>query len=249
MAAPGNVAATATERLALGVGIGDLLAVRAAPQRAPVDLGEEGVMAGAVAGDEALQLGESLGLPLAPAQVVLPQALLLGRALAVQLAVKGQSVHAVSAQQLAALQPAAPLAHLRPFPESPDRLLQARKLARAVVRNQGRQRLALRVRRLAVGEAGVNRFGQHSANRFQRSALDLIKRATLAFERKTKGIGRRLPELVASPVVAKLTPQALGEGLGVRAQPVAVGLILAALGFLARLLFVVGATRGAEDAE
>lgn len=78
MAAPGNVAPTARARLALGVGIGDLLAVRAEPQRASVDLGQEGVAAGAASGDEALQLGEPLGLTFAPAQVVAPQPVLLG---------------------------------------------------------------------------------------------------------------------------------------------------------------------------
>lgn len=87
MAAPGNVAPTARAGLALWVGIGDLLTARAAPQRPSVDLGEEGIVAGAVAGDEALQLGEPLGLPLAPEQVVPPQALLLDCALAVLLAV------------------------------------------------------------------------------------------------------------------------------------------------------------------
>jgi hypothetical protein len=171
---------------------------------------------------------------------------LLGRALAVLFAVAGQPVQAVSAQQLAALQPTALLAHLRPFPESPRHLVQTRELDRAVVRDQGRQRLALKGRRLAVGEAGVHRLGQHPADRFQRSALDLIKCAALASEREAKGIGRRLPELVAPPAIAKLPPQALGKGLGIRAQPVARSLFLAALGIVARLRFVVRTTRRAE---
>lgn len=50
-----------------------------------------------------------------------------------------------------------------------------------MVGDQGCQRLALGRSRLAIGEAGGERLGQHPADRPQRRALDLAQRA-VAFD-------------------------------------------------------------------
>jgi hypothetical protein len=122
-------------------------------------------------------LAESRGLGLAPAQVVLSQPVLLGGVLAVLLGIEGQPVQRVGTQEIPVLKPAAAPTQLRPFAESLRRLVQALDLARVMVSDQGGQRLALGRRRLAVGEAGGKRFGQHPADHLQSSALDLVQPA------------------------------------------------------------------------
>lgn len=118
MAVGGNVAPSGSV-FALGVGIDDLLAALAVAQTVSVDLSEEGIVADAVSGDEAVPLSEPRGLPLAPAQIVLPQAFLLGRVLAIVLGIVGQLRQRVGAKEMALLKPAAAPTQLRPSPNRP----------------------------------------------------------------------------------------------------------------------------------
>src|SRR4029077_6104610 len=159
MAVGGNVAPSGAV-FALGVGIDDLLAALAEAQTDSVNLSKEGVVADAVPDDEAVPFAEPRGLGLAPAKVVLPQALLLDGVLAVLLGIVCQRRQRVGADEIALLKPAAAPTPPPPFAEPLRRLVQAFDLTRTMVLDQGRQRLALGRRRLAFGEAGGKRFGQ-----------------------------------------------------------------------------------------
>jgi len=102
MAVGGDVAPSGAV-LAVRIGIDDLLAARAEAQRGSVDFGEEAVAADPVSGNEAALLAEPRGLRLAPAQVALPQACLLGRILAILLGIAVQPVERVGAEEEVAL--------------------------------------------------------------------------------------------------------------------------------------------------
>lgn len=75
----------------LGIGVGDLVTAAAEAQGASVDLIEEGLRPIAEPVHDPLSLGELPRPLLAPAEVVLPQALLLGAGTAVALGFFGKS--------------------------------------------------------------------------------------------------------------------------------------------------------------
>lgn len=117
MAALGDVALGSTTG-SRRVRVGDLLAAPAAAQGAAVDLFKEGVAADSAALDDPVRLGEPLCLLLAPEQVLISQASLLGPRVLVPFGITGERLDGAAREQFASFQ--SPLGWRRAGP-SPKR--------------------------------------------------------------------------------------------------------------------------------
>lgn len=202
MAALGDVALGSATG-SLRVRVGDLLAAPAAAQGAAVDVFEEGVAADSAALDDPVRLSEPLRLLLAPAQVLISQASLLGPCVLVPFGITGERLNGAAREQFASFQSPLALAQSRSLTEACHEFFEEPELGPVMPGEERVERGALRAGRLAVFEADVERLVQHPGNRVERRAPGRVE-PSLVFGREEKCVGGPAAQLNISPAAPQL---------------------------------------------